>query len=271
MKRNIETISIDEIIEVFEKSENGKEVLEYFGYKDNGSGRRFLKKLEDKANILGENYFNRVTKRKYLLNPTKCLCCGKEFSFEKRNNKFCNSSCAAKYNNYKRGALSSETKSKISKSLKKEEYSNEVINEIKKNFEKICLMCGSPSGKKDFCSLQCRNAYVRNLKIKEWIEGKSNPQRGVGQLPEYIKEYLNTIHRYKCEKCGWGEKNPITGKVPLQIHHIDGDCTNNRFENLQILCPNCHSLTETYGSLNKVSKRFHRAKVTVNELKNNEE
>ena len=55
----------------------------------------------------------------------------------------------------------------------------------------------------------------------------------------------------KCEKCGWGETNEFTGNIPLQVHHIDGDCKNNREENLQLLCPNCHSLTENFGSRNK--------------------
>ena len=54
------------------------------------------------------------------------------------------------------------------------------------------------------------------------------------------------------------KKNQYSGKVPLQIHHIDGNCLNNKEENLQLLCPNCHSLTETFGNLNKKSKRVYR-------------
>lgn len=48
----------------------------------------------------------------------------------------------------------------------------------------------------------------------------------------------------KCENCGISEWN----KLPLvcQLHHIDGDNTNNSIENLQILCPNCHSQTDSY-------------------------
>ena len=38
----------------------------------------------------------------------------------------------------------------------------------------------------------------------------------------------------------------------LSLHHIDGDRHNNVFENLQILCPNCHAQTDNYGSKNKV-------------------
>ena len=57
-----------------------------------------------------------------------------------------------------------------------------------------------------------------------------------------IKEGLK---EYKCEKCGcdgyWlGE--PIT----LELHHINGNHYDNSIENLQILCPNCHSQTPTH-------------------------
>lgn len=261
MGQNIDNISINEIIDTFRQCNNGVKVMQHFGYKNNGSGYRFLKKIEEKAGINSNDYFNRITKEKYLLSPNKCLCCGKEFPFEKRRNKFCDSSCAAKYNNFKRGPMTIETKMKISMSLKNEVYSEDISSKIKEQFNKNCLMCGKPSGKKDYCCVDCKKKHIKQQKINEWLEGKSNPQRGIGQIPEYIKEYLKEIHDNKCEKCGWSEINPMTGKVPLQIHHIDGDCTNNDFNNLQILCPNCHSLTETFGSLNKISKRFHREKL----------
>jgi len=48
----------------------------------------------------------------------------------------------------------------------------------------------------------------------------------------------------KCYQCGlteWNEK-----PAPLQLEHINGDNTDNRIENLTILCPNCHAQTETY-------------------------
>jgi len=54
----------------------------------------------------------------------------------------------------------------------------------------------------------------------------------------------------RCEICGISEWN---GKqLVCQLHHIDGDTTNNELSNLQILCPNCHSQTENYcGNSNK--------------------
>lgn len=52
-----------------------------------------------------------------------------------------------------------------------------------------------------------------------------------------------------CECCGNSE---WMGKpIPLELHHINGDNTDNRIENLQILCPNCHALTNNYRGRKK--------------------
>ncbi len=54
-----------------------------------------------------------------------------------------------------------------------------------------------------------------------------------------------------CERCGWA-KQTADGYLPLELDHINGDRRDNRLENLQILCPNCHSLTTHYrGRKNK--------------------
>lgn len=57
-----------------------------------------------------------------------------------------------------------------------------------------------------------------------------------------------------------GETNPYSGTIPLEIDHIDGDYTNNSEDNLQLLCPNCHSLTSTYKGANKGQGRKDRKK-----------
>ena len=52
-------------------------------------------------------------------------------------------------------------------------------------------------------------------------------------------------------ECNWNMVNQTTGLVPIQLEHIDGDSDNNDLKNLKLLCPNCHSLTPTFGALNK--------------------
>jgi 5-methylcytosine-specific restriction endonuclease McrA len=61
-------------------------------------------------------------------------------------------------------------------------------------------------------------------------------------------------------ECGWCEINPKSGNVPIDLDHIDGNSTNNNFENVRLLCPNCHSLTPTYKALNYGNGKHNRKK-----------
>lgn len=66
-----------------------------------------------------------------------------------------------------------------------------------------------------------------------------------------LKERLVSegIKEYKCECCGLTEWN---GKpISLQLHHLNGIHNDNRLNNLQLLCPNCHSQTENWGTKGK--------------------
>lgn len=56
------------------------------------------------------------------------------------------------------------------------------------------------------------------------------------------------IKKNQCEYCrieSWQEK-----KINMELHHIDGDRTNHRKENIKMICPNCHAQTSTYRSKN---------------------
>lgn len=56
----------------------------------------------------------------------------------------------------------------------------------------------------------------------------------------------------KCEKCGRTKWviDDVDYPIPLQVHHIDGDRSNNELSNLMILCPNCHTFTDNYCGKN---------------------
>lgn len=59
------------------------------------------------------------------------------------------------------------------------------------------------------------------------------------------------VKAHQCEKCGNTEW--MGQPIPLELHHKDGDRTNHRLENLELLCPNCHAATDNYrGSKKKV-------------------
>lgn len=71
----------------------------------------------------------------------------------------------------------------------------------------------------------------------------------------HLKERLldEGLKEHKCERCGRTEWDGE--EIPLQLHHINGDRTDNRLENLQILCPNCHALTDNYCSKKKTVEK----------------
>lgn len=57
----------------------------------------------------------------------------------------------------------------------------------------------------------------------------------------------------QCELCGccdWRGR-----PIALQLHHVNGNGADNRLANLQLLCPNCHSQTETWGARNRRPRR----------------
>lgn len=134
----------------------------------------------------------------------------------KNGNKFCNKSCAATYNN-KGVRRHGQAPSK-------------------------CLMCSKPtSGYQNiYCSNKCRGDHQSQLH-----EAKILSDENVGW--KSIREYL--IHTVgSCQCCGikkWNDK-PLS----FECDHIDGDRSNNVLSNAKLLCPNCHSQTDTYRAKN---------------------
>lgn len=120
--------------------------------------------------------------------------------------------------------------------------------------KKNCRNCGIVlvNRQKIVCSPECHVEYQSKSKVQAWLNGEWDGTRGKKHksISEWIRNFLLEEAEYKCSQCSWSEVNPVTGNHPLQIDHIDGDYENNSRDNLRVLCPNCHSLTPTYGSLN---------------------
>jgi hypothetical protein len=106
-----------------------------------------------------------------------------------------------------------------------------------------------------FCDNVCQGQY-------RWIN-ESIPRIESGQVgggSPMLKKYLVEKRGDICSQCSqgnmWNDKLLV-----IQVDHIDGDSDNNFPSNLRLLCPNCHTQTENFGSkgqgsrYKKVSKR----------------
>lgn len=97
-----------------------------------------------------------------------------------------------------------------------------------------CIRCGkeyltSPSKavKRKFCSVNCNTKST----YSEW-------KPSFGSVRNYMK---NRDMILKCQRCDYSEYPQILG-----VHHKDRNRKNNSLDNLEVLCPNCHSLEHTH-------------------------
>lgn len=85
----------------------------------------------------------------------------------------------------------------------------------------------------------------KEIPLKDILVEDSSYKSTLGLKKRLLKSNLK---EHKCEICGNTE---WLGKpIPLELHHINGNNTDNRLENLQLLCPNCHSTTDNYRGRN---------------------
>jgi hypothetical protein len=120
----------------------------------------------------------------------------------------------------------------------------------------VCYNCGT-SCKSKYCNNVCQKEAQHKEKVRSWL---------AGELVILVKRSSSlTIRKFlieqsgeKCSLCGWSERHPITGKVPVELDHIDGNSSNNLPSNVRLLCPNCHSLTPTFRALNRGKGRVGR-------------
>jgi predicted HNH restriction endonuclease len=79
------------------------------------------------------------------------------------------------------------------------------------------------------------------LPLEEYFV-KSDKKKPTTQVKKRLLN--NNLKEYRCERCGIDEW--MGGRILIELHHMNGDSADNRLDNLQLLCPNCHSQTHNY-------------------------
>ncbi len=85
------------------------------------------------------------------------------------------------------------------------------------------------------CSHWTGQSWNKDKQLKDWSEYSKAPR---------LKKHLITERGHRCESCNLTEW--LSKPIPLELHHVDGDRTNNSKENLKLLCCNCHANTDSW-------------------------
>jgi len=157
----------------------------------------------------------------------KCIECGKEFNATKSaKRKFCSFGCMwknkewRKDKGFKKGHpsyLTEKSKRKMSISAVKR-FTNLIERNKMRDSQKALVLAG---------------------KHHLWRDGISFEPYGL-EFNKELKEQIRKRDDYKCQECGYTEKQL---GYKLSIHHIDYNKKNNKPNNLISLCKSCHSKT----------------------------
>jgi 5-methylcytosine-specific restriction endonuclease McrA len=120
----------------------------------------------------------------------------------------------------------------------------------------ICKNCNKENSWKHsttntYCDNKCQQEYQRTTNVQKWLSGENIKADRVT-----FRSYLSERKGYFCDVCKITDWNGVA--IMLQVDHIDGNAGNNTFDNLRLLCPNCHSQQDNWGGRNRGNGRAAR-------------
>lgn len=113
------------------------------------------------------------------------------------------------------------------------------IKQIKEMIQELDLGTSHFTGQK-----HSKNTGKIKTQTEDYLSGKVKITTHKLRLRLISQKYFEE----KCNSCGNTEW--LGEKIPLELHHKDGNKENNSLENLELLCPNCHVFTDTYKTKN---------------------
>lgn len=180
--------------------------------------------------------------------------------------------CGEKLNRTKSGVMRRANKMGV-KSLRQKHKKNEILEAVlkSKNLSEVLKILGLRCAGGNYKTLnKYLNIYEIDTSHFETIE-ELHKRIGRSNIPTPIEELLiencpygrSLVKRrliaeelldYKCNKCGNGG-TWMGEELVLQLEHKNGVYNDNRIENLEFLCPNCHTQTKTYAGKKLIKKK----------------
>lgn len=156
----------------------------------------------------------------------KCEYCSKEHNGNYGEGRFCGSKCA-------RGFSTKEKREYINKKVSEKMKGHRPIECFKKGHIQFHVFNRKDMEKAKITKSNKRQEILKKLAFENLPRSE-------------IKKIVFKEQEGKCNICGIIDWNNLA--ISLELHHKDGDGDNNKRENLEYLCPNCHSQTDDYRS-----------------------
>lgn len=156
----------------------------------------------------------------------KCEYCSKEQDGSYGSGRFCSQKCA-------RGFSSKEKRQEINKKVSIKLKGHKPTKCFKKGHIPFHVFNKKDQEKAKVTKSKKRQEMLKKLSFEELPKSE-------------IRKIVFKEQEGKCNICGIINWNNLV--ITLELHHKDGDGDNNKRENLEYLCPNCHSQTEDYRS-----------------------